>query len=415
MRVLHVLDMSLPRVAGYTSRTRSILENQAALGLEPTALTGPRQDPTDAECEMIGGIPHHRTRAPEGLGPLRIAPIAREIAEMAALGGRIREVQEKVRAEVFHAHSPVLCGIPTLAAARRMGVPFVYEIRAFWEDAATHQGRDRQGSARYLAVRTAESAVCRSADAIVAICDGIRQDLYARGIPDERISVVPNGVDEGRFVPRDRDEGLAERLGFQGKTVLAYVGTLFRFEGVDLFLEAMRRILDRRDDVRGLVVGYGEALSDLRARHAELGLGDRVVLTGKVEPADVARYYSVSDVLCYPRERHRITELTTPLKPLEAMCMGKAVVASDVGGLRELVRNGKTGLLHRAGDAEELAYALLQMVDVPHMRRMLGREARADVLRTRTWKVIAARYRDVYAAATDRCTRRMVTRLANAA
>ena len=113
--------------------------------------------------------------------------------------------------------------------------------------------------------------------------------------------------------------------------------------------------------------------------------------------------------------RPQLGQLTTPLKPLEAMCMGKAVVASDVGGLRELIRSGKTGLLHRAGDAEELAYALLQMVDVPHMRRMLGREARADVLRTRTWKVIAARYRDVYAAATDRYTRRMVTRLANAA
>ncbi|MFT3766619.1 MAG: glycosyltransferase [Minicystis sp.] len=400
MRILHVLDRSLPTIAGYTTRSAAILEHQAAIGLSPRALTGVRQGGGDAE--IFRGIEYLRTDPPDLLDLLQHAPVARESLEMATLGRRILAVHREEPFDVIHAHSPILCGIPAHLAARRLGVPSVYEIRAFWEDAAEERGRGRRGSARYTAIRTLETRLTRSVDAVVTICEGLRRDLAARGVPERKMFVVPNGVDVDRFVPRPRDVDLEARLGFRNKTVIAYLGTLFRFEGVPLLLAALGRLCDARDDVRGLIVGHGEAEPEVRAAVESLGLGGRVAIIGKAQPDEVSRYYSLADILCYPRARHRITELVTPLKPLEAMAMGKTVVASDVGGLRELVRDEQTGLLFKAGDAEALAEVLARAIGDADLRKRLGERARTHVMAERSFRAIAARYLDVYAAAGER-------------
>jgi PEP-CTERM/exosortase A-associated glycosyltransferase len=400
MRILHVLDRSLPTVAGYTTRSASILEHQAALGMTPRALTGVRQGGGDPE--VFHGITYARTEPPNVRGLLDGAPVVREAVEMAALGRRILAEHRADPFDVIHAHSPILCGIPAHLAARRLGIPSVYEVRAFWEDAAEQRGRGRRGSARYTGVRALETMLARSADAVVAICEGLRKDLLARGVAEDRLFLVPNGVDVDRFTPRPRDLDLEARLGFQNKTVVAYVGTLFRYEGVSILLNALGRLLDARDDVRGLVVGHGECEDELREAVDSLGLAGRVVVTGTASPDEVGRYYALADILCYPRSRHRITELVTPLKPLEAMSMGKAVVASDVGGLRELVRHEETGLIFEAGDAEALAGALARLVGDVELRKRLGDRARAHVAAARSWRVIAGRYREVYAVAEEK-------------
>jgi PEP-CTERM/exosortase A-associated glycosyltransferase len=404
MRVLHVLDRSLPIIFGYTARAAAILEHQRALGLDPLALTSVRQE-ASVDQEIIGGVAHHRTPAPPLLARVRGAPVIAEGVEMAALGRRILRVHHDAPLDLIHAHSPVLCGLPAHLAARRLEVPSVYEIRAFWEDAAEHRGRGRKGSLRYTAIRALETRLARASDAVVVICQGLRRDLIARGVPEGRIFVVPNGVDTARFSPQPRDEALAARLGMRGKIVIGYIGTLFRFEGVKLLLSALARLCAANDDVRGLIVGRGEAEADLRAQHARLGLGHKVVLTGEVPPSEAARLYTLMDVLAYPRERHRITELVTPLKPLEAMSMGKLVVASDVGGLAELVRDGDTGLLFRAGDADDLERVLSGAVADTELRRRLGERGRAHVIDQRDWRRIAARYLDVYQAAREAAPR----------
>ena len=398
MRILHVLDRSLPTIAGYTSRSAAILEHQAALGLAPRALTSVRQG--GGIAEFLHGIEYMRTETPDLLGVLDRAPVAREALEMAALGRRVTAAHRASPVDLIHAHSPILCGIPAHLAARRLGLPSVYEIRAFWEDAAEQRGHGRRGSARYTTIRALETRLARSVDAVVTICEGLRRDLVARGVPERRLFVVPNGVDAERFSPRPRDLELEARLGLRNKTVVAYVGTLFRFEGVPVLLAALGRLCDARDDVRGLVVGHGEAEPEIRAAVESLGLAGRVAIVGKTAPEEIARYYALADVLCYPRMRHRITELVTPLKPLEAMSMAKAVVASDVGGLRELVCDEETGLLFKAGDPAALAGALARAIGDVDMRRRLGERARAHVAAERSYRAIAARYLDVYAAAT---------------
>ena len=311
MKILHVLDRSLPRVAGYTARAAAVLEHQTMLGLEPVALTSARQD-GEPLSERIRGVMHHRTPAPAAWSPLRGVPS--EALEMAALGRRVLALGTGV--DLIHAHSPIHCGLPAHAAARRLGVPSVYEIRAFWEDAVERPGHGRHGSARYTAVRALETRLAGAADAVVVVSDGLGRDLVMRGVPEDRVFVVPHGVDTTRFAPRARDEALAERLGLRGKRVIAYVGRLSPFEGAPLLLEALARILAARDDVRGLVVGAGEGEPELRARHERLGLGERVVITSA--PVKDEPMYALADVVVHPRARHRITDLVTPRKPLES-------------------------------------------------------------------------------------------------
>lgn len=400
MRPLHVLDSSVPRVAGYCSRTRSILAAQRAAGMDPVAITGLRQGRSPAYSERIDGVLHLRTSSiSEGSPPI---PGLSEVMEMAALSRAVSEAARQHAVDIVHAHSPILCGIPAQLVARRASLPSVYEIRAFWEDAAAHQGKIDPDGARYAAIRKLESGLVRTADAVVVLCHGIRRDLIRRGVPEARLHVIPNGVDTERFRPLERDERLAREHGLSGKTVVAYIGTLFRFEGVELLLRALARLTADNDAVRGLIVGQGEALDEVKALASSLRLGDKVIITGGVSSDAVERYYSLADILCYPRHSHRITELTTPLKPLEAMSMGKAVIGSDVGGLRELVRDLSTGFIHRAGDVDHLTQLLERLVASPPLRRRLGDAARAEMIRSRSWRTIVRGYDEVYALARER-------------
>ncbi|MCK6552620.1 glycosyltransferase [Myxococcota bacterium] len=405
MRVLHVLDISVPLLAGYTHRSRALVLAQRAVGLDPVVVTSVRQkSPADVELEVHDGVRHYRTAPPARAAAER--PVVKEALEIAHLGRRILDVAAHERPDVIHAHSSILCGIPAWLAARELGIPCVYEIRAFWEDAAVDTGTNRLGSPKYTAIQTAETALARRADAVIALCEGIRTELVLRGVPKEQLFVVPNGVDTERFSPCTRDESVAARWGLTGKTVVGYLGTFAPFEGVRYLVEALIELVRERDELRGLVVGEGATYELCRAMAERAGVADRIVHPGKVPPADVPGLYSVVDVLAYPRDRQRITELVTPLKPLEAMAMGKAVVVSDVGGLLELVEDGVTGLVHRAEDPSDLAQKLRRLADDPGLRARLGAAARAHVVRERRWTDLVQRHTAVYAHAQARAPRR---------
>ena len=394
MRILHLLDVSAPTIAGYASRSRAIVNGQRAIGLEPVVLTSVRhKSKSGIALEEIDGIRHYRTLKPM---PQRRGPLT----EMYWLRQRILEVARIERAELIHAHSPILTGLPAWIAARQLGLGCVYEMRSLWEDAAVERGDISEQSLRYRLTRGAETFLTRRVDAVVCICEGLRRDLGERGLPAGRLYVVPNGVDAARFVPRPSDDATRARLGLQGRTVVGYIGTFFGFEGVVDLVEALARLIKQgRNDLAGLIVGTGttyEACREMARRH---GLADRILHPGHVTADEVERLYSVMDVLAYPRHSLRITELVTPLKPLEAMAMEKAVIGSDVGGIRELIQDGVTGLLHRAGDVNDLAAMIEKLADDPNLRRTLGRQARVWVSGQRDWKYIVPQYLPVYDAA----------------
>lgn len=209
--------------------------------------------------------------------------------------------------------------------------------------------------------------------------------------------MIPNAVDVDSFQLRgDADPMLRQRLGLDGKSVVGFVGSFYGYEGLDLLVAASARLLAQRPDLRVLLVGGGPQEANLKAQVAALGIVDKVIFTGRVPHADVQQYYDLIDVLAYPRIPIRLTELVTPLKPLEAMAQGRMFVASDVGGHKELVRHGETGFLFRAGDEQALATAIGEMLDKRDMWPRIRTQARYFVEVERTWKGSVERYQDVY-------------------
>ncbi len=361
MRILHVLDHSVPLQSGYAFRTLAILKEQRARGWETFHLTSPKHTCPFKPVETVDGWIFART-PPVGRFAGAI-PLVREAALMRATERRLAALADEVKPDIIHAHSPVLNAVPALQAGHRRGLPVVYEIRAFWEDAGASHGTGREMGPRYRLIRTLETAAVRRADAVTVICEGLRGDLVARGIPAEKVTVIPNAVDLAEFPEAPaRDPALAAELGLADKAVLGFLGSFYSYEGLHLAIEAMPAILAARPDARLLLVGGGPENENLRAQAQRLGLADKVVFTGRVPHDQVQRYYGLVDLLVFPRVSIRLTELVTPLKPLEAMAQRKLVLASDVSGHRELIRDGETGHLFRAGDTGALAEAALRVL-----------------------------------------------------
>jgi glycogen(starch) synthase len=395
LRILHVLDHSLPLHSGYAFRTLAILREQRARGWTTIQLTSPKQGATSHEQETVEGWTFHRTPASAALAGSS-APHAL-VRQMWATQRRIADLIRREAPHVIHAHSPVLDAFPALWAGRRAGVPVVYEVRALWEDAATDHGSTTPNSLRYRLSRGLETMAVRHADHVTTICEGLRGELAGRGVPAERITVVPNAVDVENFrCGSPPDEALRKALGLDGRTVLGFAGSFYGYEGIDLLLTAVARIGTSMPPIGVLLLGGGPQEDALRRRAAELGIADRVVFTGRVPHAEVARHYDLIDVLVYPRRSMRLTDLVTPLKPLEAMAQGRIVVASDVGGHRELIRDRETGFLFPAGDCEALTRTLVEVLAGRDEWPRIQRAGRRFVESERTWRASVARYEPVY-------------------
>jgi PEP-CTERM/exosortase A-associated glycosyltransferase len=396
LRVLHVLDHSLPLQSGYAFRTVSLLREQRRLGWETFHLTTPKHYAPGGEVEDVAGFRFYRTRVPATL--LRRLPVVSMATVVRDTATRLAGLIDELKPDVLHAHSPCLNGLAALQVGRARGIPVVYEMRASWEDAAVDHGTTTEGSVRYRLSRALESYVLGRADAITTICEGLAGDIAVRGIARDRITVIPNAVDADKFQPIVDDErSLRAELGLGSGPVVGFAGSFYGYEGLDLLVAALPAIRARHPEVRVLLVGGGPAEGALKQQAADLGLGDVVRFAGRVPHDQVGRYYAAIDVLAYPRKSMRLTELVTPLKPLEAMALGRLFVASDVGGHRELIPEHLRRFAFRAGSAEDLARAVCDLIDVRPRWSELAQAGRRYVTEQRTWAASTARYRSVYA------------------
>lgn len=395
MRILHVLDHSIPLHSGYSFRTLNLLREQRNLGWETFHLTSPKHSTPSGLNETVEGWHFHRTPAPDAPSAL---PVLAENGLMRATQRRLEELARNLRPDIIHAHSPLLNAIPALRVGKALGIPVVYEVRAFWEDAAVDHGTTTEGSLRYRATRALETLALKQVAHVFTICEGLRRDIVTRGIAPDKVTVIPNAVDIQNFEPGgEPDEALKASLGLNGAAVLGFIGSFYAYEGLDLLLQALPQILSQRPDVRLLLVGGGPQEAALKSKAHALGVANKVVFTGRVPHAEVNRYYDLVDVLAYPRYSMRLTELVTPLKPLEAMAQGRLLVASNVGGHRELIQHGQTGLLFAAGSAVSLGSAVLDLLAHPESWPGLRSAGRRFVEQERNWKASASRYRPVFA------------------
>jgi PEP-CTERM/exosortase A-associated glycosyltransferase len=384
-------------VSGYSIRSHNLLRAQRAVGIDAVALARTSRVARRAE-ESIDGVPYVWMPSGSQPGP---ATLTSSITRVAGLARQLRSEVRRRPVAVLHAHSPSLNGAPALWVGRRSRVPFVYEIRAPWEAAAVARGLGSESALRYTAARNLETVLIRCAAAVVTISQGLCEDAVRRGAAAERVVRAPNGVDTAEFHPMPRDAELACRHDLAGGIVFGYVGYFYAYEGVDILLRAFASIARTLPGSRLVLVGDGEDAALLRALAAELGVSSRVLFAGAVPHHDVPRWYSVCDVLVYPRRAGSLTALVTPLKPLEAMAMGRPVIGSAVGGLQELIRDGETGLLCRPDDPAALADALAQL-GAAGERDALGARARRFACEERDWARLGPIYARLYEHVTSR-------------
>ena len=391
-RILHILDHSLPAHSGYTFRTRALMKAQAAKGWSVAGVTSVRHPLEGPSVEEVDGLSFYRTPAIA----LQQSPFG-EMAEIKALAVQIEQVAEKFKPDLLHAHSPVLTALAALRANKKLGLPLLYEIRAFWEDAAVGNGTGHEGSLKYRATRALESYAVRKADAVAVICEGLRSDLITRGVTPDKITVSPNGVDLDLFgTPLPFDTDLADELGLRDADVLGFIGSFYDYEGLDDLIAAMPLIVARQPRAKLVLVGGGPMENALREQVESSMVADHILFTGRVPHDQVERYYSLIDILVYPRKKMRLTDLVTPLKPLEAMAQQRLVAASDVGGHRELIEDGVTGTLFPANNPQGLADAICKMLAERAGWAERKAVARAYVERDRNWSANILRYEPVY-------------------
>jgi glycogen synthase len=392
LRVLHILDHSLPMHSGYTFRTRAILKAQTAYGWDVAGVTGARHTESGPQVEVVDGLTFHRTAKPAAAA----SPLG-EWREVKAFAAGIDALIDMWKPDILHAHSPVLTALATIGVAKRRKLPLIYEIRAFWEDAAVGNGTGTEGSLRYRATKALETYAVRRADAVAVICEGLKADLLTRGISAEKIMVSPNGVDLELFGdPPPPDAALARALGLVGADVIGFIGSFYDYEGIDDLITAMPALQAQRPNAHLLLVGGGPMEAALRAQAESSPAAANIHFVGRVPHDQVERYYSLIDILAYPRKKMRLTDLVTPLKPLEAMAQRRLVAASDVGGHRELIEDGVTGSLFAPDSPAAIAHALTELLDKRAIWDERRDVARKFVEQDRNWSSNISRYQPVY-------------------
>jgi len=345
---------------------------------------------------VLDGVPYHRLLPWLMPGRADTDPKTadRGLELAAGLTGRIRPA-------VLHAASNFANARLALALRERYGLPVVYEVRGFWEDTwlSRHPDRvQRASSELYRRNRDLETRCMLAADLVVTLGEAMRDEIVARGVPAEKVLIVPNAVSQEFLRPLPGAAALRNELGIvPDEHVVGVVSSLVPHEGIGTLLEATQLLRERGMKVRALIVGDGPERAALQRQAADLGLGEAAIFTGRVPAAKVREYHALLDVFVVPRTPDRVCQLVTPLKPVEAMASGLCVVTSEVKALAEIIKPDVTGALTIPQDPVALADTLEPLVRSPDIRRKLGDNAREWVARDRTWAHNAARYRDAYA------------------
>lgn len=395
IKILHILDHSIPLHSGYTFRTRAILEQQRVLGWDTFHVTSAKHTVAEQAIEEVDGFIFYRSQAISGL--LAKLPIVNQWAIVKSLEKRLDEIIPEIKPDILHAHSPALNGLAAIKAGKKYNIPVVYECRAFWEDAAVDHGTTSEGSVRYRITKALETYVFKKAQAITCICAGLKQDISKRGIDENKITIIANAVNIEKFTfGQEADLALKQQLGLQDKTVLGFIGSFYAYEGIPLLLEALVKVIKQQADARLLLVGGGPQEQVIKDKVKLLGLSKYVIFTGRVAHDLVQDYYNQVDIFIYPRLAMRLTNLVTPLKPLEAMAQGRLVIASDVGGHKELITDQLNGVLFSANNEDALANCILDLLGNTANWEQMRQSGRAYVEHERNWQKSVANYQQVY-------------------
>lgn len=407
-RVLHLVGSALPEAnAGHTLRTHAIVRAQRSIGLDPHVVTQWGWPAGHGHVHgrnrmLLDGVPYHR------LGPAA-APEPMDVALNRGIAAAT-DLARLLRPSVLHATTDHRNGTVALGVREATGLPMVYEMRGFVELSwlAGAPAGTTETCERVVLQRERDVAIMAAADVVTTLSETMRTEIVARGIPAEKIVVLPNAV-RASAVALDAPTrhgpaaDLRAELGIGAEEfVVGALSKLAPYEGFEVLLAAAALLRERACPVRVVLFGAGPRRPSLGALAAELGLPSHsVLLPGPVGGSRVARAYATLDVFVIPRPDLAVTRLVTPLKPVEAMAAGAPVVMSDLPPLREVATRGGTrppaAELVPPSDAAALADVLEALArDVPRRAALI--EAGRDLVHSHwTWEAVARAQRDLYA------------------
>ncbi len=408
IRVNYVLHYSLPYLSGgYATRSHGILCALNRLGIDVEAVTrygfpydikklGLKEKGKSLEDipqkDVVDGVVYNRLLT-DKYGHAQ-TPLNTYLVNYS---NALIDFAKQHNPTVLHAASSYFNGVATNRAAALLGIPSIYEARGLWELTRMSRMPHWEDSEFFQLQKRMETEAACGADRVVAITEGLKGELVRRGVPEEKIVVIQNGVDPSRFRPVEKDAELALELGIQNdEVVIGYVGSIVEYEGLHYLIQAAQKLDERGLNFKVLVVGDGAVFEELQELVVSCGLQEKVIFTGRVAHDDVERYYSLIDITPYPRRKSLVCDLVSPLKPFESMAMEKAVIASDVDALTEIVKDGQNGLLHRADDALHLAQVLEELITNKDLRVQLGKTSRLWIERERSWDTLSRRFSDLY-------------------
>lgn len=390
-KLLYVASSSRPyHITGYTSRTHHLLEALKAQRYDVHCVTRPgypfdrpdSRNVTDSEVHKIEGVLYERLPGKH----------RREVdydLYLSQASETIEQAARRIKPAIIQAASNYEAGLPALIAARKLGIPFVYEVRGLWEYTAASKKPGWESTERFALDERMEGLVAAEADHVFTLTNAMAKELVRRGAAASRISLAPNAIEPESFKRPSKNTTLLSQLKLGSPSfVVGYVGSVVGYEGLDDLLEAFAIMLDEIPDAALVIVGDGDARYRLESRAGELGIKNRVVFTGKVPPAGVKDYFSIIDAIAIPRKPFQVCKLVSPLKPLEAMAMKIPMVVSDVPALAEMVEHERTALVHESGNPDSLAENLLRLAKDSGFGEALADAAYLHVTKERTWSTV---------------------------
>lgn len=402
-RIIHVIGTSLPDTqAGYTIRTQYLLRalsNQGVTNAGVTRLLYPvdRGLLNARDFSVVDSVTYYRELPKRS--PKTRQQFNRTWAET------LIEIAKASRARLLHPTTDFPNGRAALAASATLNVPCVYEVRGFLEESAlarlpmraSPNDAEQSENDRYELSRRAETEVMQEVQAVTTLSETMKSEITSRGIDPKKVHVMPNGIPAELLTLRTDKESLRSRLGIaKDQFIVGLITTFAAHEGIPTLVEATKLLRARGVPVTCVLVGNGPTWHATKRMVTEGGGSEFILLPGRIKTVEIAQWYQLLDLFVIPRIDARVTQLVTPLKPLEAMALGVPVLGSDVSGIASMISEGVTGALFPPDDPIECANKIEELLYDSAARRSLADAGRAWIAQERTWAMIAKRYVGLY-------------------
>lgn len=392
MKILHIVYQSLPNISGSSIRTRDIVMSQKEIGLNPFVLSSPFQNGiSQVEIDTIHGVKHIRTynNQPQFLVSETKTPLFKRIIKSFAIISFYKKAKKVVKTEkpdVIHAHATFFCAIVAIALGKRFNIPVCYEVRSLWEE------REKKSAVSFIEtiqpkiIYYLETKCMRNVDQVIVINENLKNDIISRGISN--IEIIPNAVNLN-LLKKNRDlTNPRKELAF------GYIGSVSPIEGLDLAVKVWSKLEKEGFKNKFHIFGNGSFLKELKALTVSFGVNN-IIFHGNIDTNQIDQAFNMLDVIVNPRTKSRISDTVTPLKPLEAMAYKKLVIASDVGGMRELIKDNKTGVLFKSDSEQALKETIINVINTGANKDII-KSAYRYVYTKKNWNNNADKYRLIY-------------------